>query len=115
MCSDGGANDNATGSSFFEGGRLPLQRNSFGNAVALLLGAGPPAPFDQKASSTTTISKIFNPSYLPDSDPWLRIAADNQGLIDRIKSGLATNKMVFAGAAALCSEYDVVNDMWSSN
>jgi hypothetical protein len=40
--------------------------------------------------------------------PWLRIATDNQGLINRIRSGLTT-WTAFAGAA-LCSEYDIVNE-----
>jgi hypothetical protein len=45
----------------------------------------------------------------PESAPWLRITKDNQGLIDRIKSGLAT-KTMFAGAG-LSPEYDVVHDI----
>jgi hypothetical protein len=43
------------------------------------------------------------------SDPWIRIATDNKGLIDRITSGLAA-KVAFAGAA-LNSECDVVNEI----
>jgi hypothetical protein len=43
----------------------------------------------------------------PNSKPWIRIATDNEGLIKRIISGLATTT-VFAGTA-LCSEYDVVD------
>jgi hypothetical protein len=45
----------------------------------------------------------------PNSAPWLRIATDNQGLIDRIKSGQAT-KTTFAGAG-LSPEYDVVQEI----
>jgi hypothetical protein len=45
----------------------------------------------------------------PDSAPWLRIATDNQGLINRIKSGPPT-KTAFAGAG-LSPEYDVVHEI----
>jgi hypothetical protein len=55
------------------------------------------------------LQDITIPTFPSGSDPWLRIATDNQGLISRIKSGLAT-KTVFAGAA-LSPEYDVVNEI----
>jgi hypothetical protein len=42
-------------------------------------------------------------------DPWLRIATDNQGLINRIRSGLAAT-VAFAGAA-LTSEYNFVHEI----
>jgi hypothetical protein len=41
--------------------------------------------------------------------PWLRIATDNKGLIDRIRSRLTT-RTVFADVT-LCSEYDIVNEI----
>jgi hypothetical protein len=49
------------------------------------------------------------PSFNAVADPWLRIATDNQGLIARIKTGLAP-KTVFAGAA-LSPEYDIINEI----
>jgi hypothetical protein len=49
----------------------------------------------------------FPPPFSSESKPWIRIATDNQGLITRIKAGLAT-MTVFAGAG-LCPEYDIVN------
>jgi hypothetical protein len=51
---------------------------------------------------------IVTPS-LPDSAPWIRIATDNQGLIDQIQSSLAT-KTTFAGAG-LRPQYDVVHEI----
>ena len=52
---------------------------------------------------------LATPIFPPQSTPWLRIATDNEGLIKRILAGLATTT-AFAGAA-LCSEYDVVNEI----
>jgi hypothetical protein len=49
------------------------------------------------------------PQFKAVADPWLRIATDNQGLIARIKTGVAT-KTVFAGAA-LSPEYDIINEI----
>jgi hypothetical protein len=49
------------------------------------------------------------PHYHATADPWNRIATDNQGLIARIKSGLAA-KTVFAGAT-LSAEYGVVHEI----
>jgi hypothetical protein len=43
------------------------------------------------------------------TEPWFRIATDNQGLIDRIQQALET-KTKFAGAG-LSPEYDVVNEI----
>ena len=48
------------------------------------------------------------PTVTPET-PWIRIATDNQGLILRIKAGLATTT-AFAGAA-LSPEYDVVHEI----
>jgi hypothetical protein len=45
----------------------------------------------------------------PPTEPWIRIATDNQGLIERIRSGLAT-KTVFAGAG-LNADYNIVNEI----
>jgi hypothetical protein len=55
------------------------------------------------------LQDIPTPTFPPKSKPWLRIATDNEGLIKRIRAGLATIT-AFAGAA-LCSEYDVVNEI----
>jgi hypothetical protein len=55
------------------------------------------------------LQDVPTPLIPPKSTPWLRIATDNEGLIKRIRAGLATTT-VFAGAA-LCSEYDVVNEI----
>jgi hypothetical protein len=46
---------------------------------------------------------------MPLNQPWIRIATDNQGLITRIKDGLAARTR-FAGAG-LSPEYDVVNEI----
>jgi hypothetical protein len=54
------------------------------------------------------LHNIFIPTF-GDSTPWLRIATDNQGLINRIRSGIAT-KTTFAGAG-LSLEYDVVHEI----
>ena len=55
------------------------------------------------------LQDLPTPVFPPKSTPWLCIATDKEGLIKRILSGLATTK-AFAGAA-LCSEYDVVNEI----
>ena len=55
------------------------------------------------------LQDLATPIFPPKSTPWLRIATDNEGLIKRILSCLATTT-AFAGAA-LCSEYDVVNEI----
>jgi hypothetical protein len=52
------------------------------------------------------LQDIPTPVLPPESDPWLRIATDNEDLITHITQGLTTKK-TFTGAA-LCSEYDVL-------
>jgi hypothetical protein len=49
------------------------------------------------------------PIFPADTDPWIRMATDNQGLISRIKTGLAT-QTVFAGAAPI-HEYDGIHEI----
>jgi hypothetical protein len=55
------------------------------------------------------LDDLSAPIDTPDSEPWLRIATDNKGLISCIQTGLDT-KTVFA-SAALRPEYDVVNEI----
>jgi hypothetical protein len=55
------------------------------------------------------LQTLTPPEFDSEAFPWLRIATGNQGLIDRIRSGLTT-RPAFAGAA-LCSEYDIVNEI----
>jgi hypothetical protein len=55
------------------------------------------------------LDDLPEPAATPDSEPWLRIATDNKGLIERIQTGLETQK-IFA-SAALRPEYDVVNEI----
>jgi hypothetical protein len=49
------------------------------------------------------------PTFPEGTTPWIRIATDNQGLIDRIKTGL-DSKVIFAGAA-LAPECDIVHEI----
>ena len=51
----------------------------------------------------------INPPGQSNNEPWIRIATDNQGLILRIKAGLATTT-AFAGTG-LSPEYDAVNEL----
>ena len=43
-----------------------------------------------------------NPPVRPNGAPWIQVATDNQGLILRIKAGLATTT-TFAGAGLLAA------------
>ena len=52
----------------------------------------------------------INPPPWLNNEPWIRIPTENQGLILRIKAGLATTT-AFASAGLISPEYDVVNEI----
>jgi hypothetical protein len=116
MCSDGGAKRNtgsfgwviATSTTMFwqcigtaTGWYADSFRSEIVSQLALLV-------FLETFIDYYQLHDIVTPS-LPNSALWIRIATDNQGLIDRIQSSLAT-KMTFAGAG-LRPEYDVVHEI----
>jgi hypothetical protein len=54
------------------------------------------------------LQDMYIPQY-PQTEPWIRIATNNQGLVKCIRSGLAT-MTVFAGAG-LNADYNIVNEI----
>jgi hypothetical protein len=116
MCSDGGAKANTgsfgwviatSGQALWEsiGTATGWYANSFRSEgigqLALLV-------FLETYMTYYQLHIIPPPRSFP-SEPWIHIATDNQGLITRIKQGLASATK-FAGAG-LASEYDVVNEI----
>jgi hypothetical protein len=117
LCSDGGAKNNSgsfgwvieTSKTFLwecSGIASGWFANSFRSEgvgqLALLV-------FLEAYTTYHQLQNLPRPQYHATADPWNRIATDNQGLIARIKTGLAA-KTVFAGAA-LSAEHDVVHEI----
>jgi hypothetical protein len=117
MCSNGGAKQGNTGSFGWviaTSGKALWE--SIGTATGWYANSLRSEGIGQLAllvflETYTTYYQLQNipPPQSSPSEPWIRIATDNQGLITRIKEALASPTK-FAGAG-LASEYDVVNEI----